>query len=124
MDLGSWKALWEAQTKDARQNTVSGNVILEGVRNTYLHAERRLVAAIGVNDLVIVETPDAVPGYHQSEVQRVRSLVGELGAPKCTEALAHFDEKLLGLVPMRKPTMKSSAKRTINTSSRACRFFY
>ncbi|HEY9447987.1 MAG TPA: mannose-1-phosphate guanylyltransferase/mannose-6-phosphate isomerase, partial [Burkholderiales bacterium] len=58
-DLGSWKALWDTGAKDAAGNVMRGDVQVDGVSNTYVCAEHRLVTAIGVDDLVIVETPDA-----------------------------------------------------------------
>jgi mannose-1-phosphate guanylyltransferase/mannose-6-phosphate isomerase len=62
---------------------------VDGVNNTYICAEHRLVTAIGVDDLVIVETPDAVLVAHRDEVQRVRQLVDEMKARKRTEPLTH-----------------------------------
>jgi mannose-1-phosphate guanylyltransferase/mannose-6-phosphate isomerase len=88
-DLGSWKALWEADTKDEAQNVVRGDVVLDGVRDTYVHAENRLVAAIGVDNLVIVETADVVLVSHKDDVQKVRLMVDELGSRKRSEATTH-----------------------------------
>lgn len=88
-DLGSWKALWDTGKKDAAGNVMRGDVQVDGVNNTYICAEHRLVTAIGVDDLVIVETPDAVLVAHRDEVQRVRQLVDEMKARKRTEPLTH-----------------------------------
>lgn len=88
-DLGSWKALWETGAKDAAGNVIRGDVQVDGVENTYVCAEHRLVTALGVKDLVIVETPDAVLVAHRDEVQRVRQLVDEMKARKRVEPLTH-----------------------------------
>jgi mannose-1-phosphate guanylyltransferase/mannose-6-phosphate isomerase len=88
-DLGSWKALWDTGEKDEAGNVMRGDVQVDGVKNTYICAEHRLVTAIGVDDLVIVETPDAVLVAHRDEVQRVRQLVDEMKARKRTEPLTH-----------------------------------
>ncbi len=88
-DLGSWKSLWDIGDKDASGNVVRGDTQLDGTRNTYVSAGSRLVAALGVSDLVIVETPDAVLVAHRDGVQRVRALVDDLKARKRTEPLTH-----------------------------------
>ncbi len=88
-DLGSWKALWDTGAKDASGNVTRGDVHLDGVSDTYVCSEHRLVTAIGVQDLVIVETPDAVLVAHRDEVQRVRQLVDEMKARKRREPLTH-----------------------------------
>lgn len=59
-DIGSWSALAEISAQDESGNTLQGDVLAEAVRNTYIRAENRMVAAIGVDNLVIVETSDAV----------------------------------------------------------------
>jgi mannose-1-phosphate guanylyltransferase / mannose-6-phosphate isomerase len=68
-DVGSWDALWEIQEKSADGNVTEGDVMTEGVRNTYIKAETRMVAALGVEDLVIVETADAVLVARRSWVE-------------------------------------------------------
>jgi mannose-1-phosphate guanylyltransferase / mannose-6-phosphate isomerase len=88
-DLGSWKTLWETGDKDGNGNVTRGDVQLDNSRNTYVCAEHRFVAAIGVDDLVVVETPDAVLVAHRDEVQHVRQLVDELKLRKRTEPFTH-----------------------------------
>lgn len=88
-DLGSWKALWEVGQKDADGNVVRGDVCLDGVRDSYIMSDRRIVAAIGVKDLIIVDTPDAVLVSHKDEVQRVRQVVEDLRSRKRTEHMTH-----------------------------------
>ncbi|MDP1092210.1 sugar phosphate nucleotidyltransferase, partial [Klebsiella pneumoniae] len=55
-DIGSWSALWEASEKDASGNVIRGDGLVLDTRDTYVHADSRLVATVGVQDLIIVET--------------------------------------------------------------------
>lgn len=77
-DIGSWSALWEVSAKDADGNVFKGDVLSERSRGSYIHADHRLVAAVGVEDLVIVETKDAVLVTHKSQVQDVKKIVEQL----------------------------------------------
>jgi len=77
-DIGSWNALWEIGERDASGNVISGDVILEDVENSYIRAERRLVSAIGVRDLVIVETADAILITPRDRAQGVKDIVAQL----------------------------------------------
>jgi len=77
-DLGSWDALWEMSERDAAGNALAGNVVAEGTRNCYLRSENGLVAAIGVEDIVVVATDDAVMVAPRNRTQEVKQLVGRL----------------------------------------------
>lgn len=77
-DIGSWSALWDVSAKDVDGNVFKGDVLSERSRNSYIHADHRLVAAVGVEDLVIVETKDAVLVAHKSQVQDVKKIVEQL----------------------------------------------
>jgi len=77
-DVGSWAALHEASQADARGNVAHGDVIIEDSDGCYLHAESRLVAAVGLKDHVVVETKDAVMVAPKSRVQDVKKLVLQL----------------------------------------------
>lgn len=77
-DIGSWSALWEVSPKDEHGNTLKGDVLLEQTRNTLVHASHRLVAAVGLEDLVIVETKDAVMVAHKDKVQDVKLIVDQI----------------------------------------------
>ena len=77
-DLGSWDALWEMSRKDGEGNSLAGNVVAEDTRNCYLRSEAALVAAIGVEDLVIVATDDAVMVAPRTRTQEVKNLVARL----------------------------------------------
>jgi mannose-1-phosphate guanylyltransferase/mannose-6-phosphate isomerase len=77
-DIGSWDALWEMGSKDQCGNSVAGNVVVEDTRNCYLRSEAGLVAAIGVEDLVVVATADAVMVAPRNRTQEVKQLVARL----------------------------------------------
>jgi mannose-1-phosphate guanylyltransferase/mannose-6-phosphate isomerase len=87
-DLGSWVALWDAADKDADGNALVGKVVAEDARNCYLRSEAGLVAALGVEDLVVVATADAVMLAPRGRAQDVRQLVARLVAEDRTEAEA------------------------------------
>ncbi len=88
-DVGSWSALWQVQQGDANGNIQRGDVYLDGVSNSLVRAESRIVAVIGVQDLVVVETSDAVLVAHKDQVQRVKQIVEHLKASERTEHLHH-----------------------------------
>ncbi len=88
-DIGSWSALWEVSAKDAEGNVFKGDVLSERSRNSYIHADHRLVAAVGVEDLVIVETKDAVLVTHKSQVQDVKKIVEQLKSSQRHEHANH-----------------------------------
>jgi len=88
-DVGSWSALVEVQLSDADGNVTRGDVYTDNARNCLVRAEGRIVAAIGVQDLVIVETSDAVLVAHKDHVQRVKQVVDHLKANGRTEHLHH-----------------------------------
>jgi mannose-1-phosphate guanylyltransferase / mannose-6-phosphate isomerase len=85
-DLGSWDALWQIAAKDAGGNALVGNVVAEGTGNCYLRSEAGLVAAIGVADLVVVATEDAVMVAPRNRTQEVKQLVARLSADRRDEA--------------------------------------
>ncbi|MDD9304715.1 MAG: mannose-1-phosphate guanylyltransferase/mannose-6-phosphate isomerase [Desulfobacter sp.] len=88
-DLGSFDALWQTGEKDNLENVVSGDVLVHNVKQTYIHAENRLVAAIGLENFVIVETKDAVLVAPRDQVQDVKKIVGQLKENNRNEALTH-----------------------------------
>jgi mannose-1-phosphate guanylyltransferase / mannose-6-phosphate isomerase len=87
-DIGSWDALWELGAKDAAGNASHGHVVAEDTRNCYLRSEGALIAAIGVEDLVVVATADAVMVAPRGHTQEVRRLVARLAAEGRDEATA------------------------------------
>jgi mannose-1-phosphate guanylyltransferase/mannose-6-phosphate isomerase len=88
-DVGSWQSLWDIAARSAEGNVVQGDVLLHGVRNSYIRSEGPLVAAIGVEDLVIVATPDAVLVSHRGATQDVKKIVDELERLKRHHHLHH-----------------------------------
>ncbi|MGH8852684.1 MAG: mannose-1-phosphate guanylyltransferase/mannose-6-phosphate isomerase [Telluria sp.] len=88
-DVGSWTALWEVQPKDGNGNARRGDVYLDGVKNSLVRAESRIVAVVGVEDIVVVETQDAVLVAHKDQVQRVKQVVDHLKSSARTEHLHH-----------------------------------
>ncbi|MDN4036601.1 mannose-1-phosphate guanylyltransferase/mannose-6-phosphate isomerase [Massilia sp. YIM B02443] len=88
-DVGSWSALWEVQAKDGDGNARRGDVYLDNVKNSLVRAESRIVAVVGVEDIVVVETQDAVLVTHKNQVQRVKQVVEHLKSKERTEHLHH-----------------------------------
>lgn len=88
-DVGSWSALWRIGEKDGNGNVLVGDVVARDVRNSYIRAEDRLVAAIGVEDLVIVATDDAVAVAPRNRAQAVRGLVQALKEEGRSEHIFH-----------------------------------
>jgi len=88
-DIGSWSALWEVANKDGQGNAVRGDVLLEDSRNNFIRAESRMVAMLGVSDLVVVETADVVLVARRDQVQEVKKLVDRMKAEKRCEHLIH-----------------------------------
>ena len=85
-DVGCWDALWELGAKDENDNSIAGNVIAEATRNCYLRSEAGLVAAIGIEDLVVVATDDAVMVAPRNRTQEVKNLVARLVRDQRDEA--------------------------------------
>ena len=77
-DVGSWLSLWEIATRSGEGNVVVGDVLTHGARHSDIRSEGPLVAAVGVEDLVIVATPDAVLVSHKNATQDVKKIVDEL----------------------------------------------
>ena len=89
-DVGSWSALWDSQTKDNNNNFVFGDVILDKVNNSYIRsASNRLVSVIGVSNLVIVDTQDAILVADKSQDQLVKNIVQNLQDSKRSECDHH-----------------------------------
>jgi mannose-1-phosphate guanylyltransferase/mannose-6-phosphate isomerase len=77
-DLGAWDAVWQVAEKDAQGNAAVGDVLLHDSHNTLVHATSRLVSVVGLDDLVVVETPDAVMVADRSRSQEVKQIVASL----------------------------------------------
>jgi mannose-1-phosphate guanylyltransferase/mannose-6-phosphate isomerase len=88
-DIGAWEALWQVAPHDAAGNAVHGDVIVLNAEDNLLHAHNRVVAAIGVKDLVVVETPDAVLVAHKDHAQDVKRITEQLDADGRCESEFH-----------------------------------
>jgi mannose-1-phosphate guanylyltransferase/mannose-6-phosphate isomerase len=88
-DVGSWSALWEVGEKDASGNVVEGDAVLHEVSGTYIRTDGPLVAGIGVSDMVVVATEDAVLVAPKDRAQEVRAIVERLKSSGRTEHEAH-----------------------------------
>jgi len=88
-DVGSWSALHEACEQDADGNVIRGDVLAEQTRNSYLYAESRLVAVVGLNNHVVIETKDAVLVAPRDRVQEVKALVSRIKALGRSEHALH-----------------------------------
>ena len=88
-DVGSWSALWQLGEKDSNGNVVTGDVHYKDVNNSYIYSSGRMVAAVGVDDHVIVETADAVFVAHRDRVQDVKEIVTQLKAQGRGEVSTH-----------------------------------
>jgi mannose-1-phosphate guanylyltransferase/mannose-6-phosphate isomerase len=88
-DIGAWSSLWEASTRDAQGNVVQGDVYMHATRNALLISQHRFVAAIGLDDIIVVETPDAVLVVHKNHAQDVKEVVSRLKSDKRSEYQTH-----------------------------------
>lgn len=88
-DVGSWNSLWELGEKDETGNVLLGDVKAVGCKNNFIRSDKHLVAAIGVEDLLIVDTPDAVLVADKAHAQEIKTIVAELNQEKRSEALVH-----------------------------------
>lgn len=88
-DIGSWAALWDVNNKNAAGNAVTGDVFTHNAENCYINTDEKLVAAIGVENLVIVNTKDAVLVIDKSQVQDVKKVVEYLKSAQRREYRLH-----------------------------------
>ncbi|ENZ0175194.1 mannose-1-phosphate guanylyltransferase/mannose-6-phosphate isomerase [Providencia rettgeri] len=88
-DVGAWSSLWELGDKDESNNVLKGDIFIDDSQRCYINAPERLVAAVGVNDLVIVDTKDALLVANRDKVQNVKNIVTSLKANYRREFLHH-----------------------------------
>ncbi len=89
-DLGAWDAVWQVLPKDAFGNAHVGDVLTKDTHRTFVHASNRLVALVGVENLIVVETPDAVLVADISRSQEVKSIVSQLDHEQRKEHTLHL----------------------------------
>ena len=88
-DVGAWSSVWEVQPQDLSGNASRGDVMLESSTNCYVHADYRLVSLLGVTNIVVIETSDAVLVAHKDSAQDVKKLVDRLKADQRPEVNSH-----------------------------------
>lgn len=88
-DLGAWDAVWQVAQKDAQGNAAVGDALFADTRNTLVHATSRLVGVVGLDDVVVVETPDAVMVARRDKSQDVKQIVNALGREQRGEQALH-----------------------------------
>lgn len=129
-DIGSWAALWDVATKDASGNAISGDTLLFGASGCYVDNTGPLTALVGVEDIVVVNTPDALLVVHKDRAQDVRKVAERLKAEKRPELVQHrkvhrpwgwydvvtrgegFQVKHIYIVPGGRMSLQSHAKRS------------
>jgi mannose-1-phosphate guanylyltransferase/mannose-6-phosphate isomerase len=88
-DVGAWDALWDIEAKDANGNVIHGDVHAADTRNALLISQHRLLACVGLDDVVVIETPDAVMVARKDKAQAIGPMVAALKAAGRAECLAH-----------------------------------
>ena len=88
-DLGSFDALWQTEQKDTRANVIKGDVLIHDVNGSYINAQSRLVAVVGMDAVVVVETRDAVLVAPRDRVQDVKQIVNQLKSGSRSESDTH-----------------------------------
>ncbi len=88
-DLGVWDAVWQAGEKDRNGNLIQGDALVEASQNNLIHSSHRLVSAVGVNNLVIIETADAVMVANRSHSQFVKKIISQLSDQAREEHVLH-----------------------------------
>ena len=88
-DLGAWDAVWQVSPKDAAGNASVGDTLVNDSRNTLVHATSRLVGVVGLDNVVVVETPDAVLVIDRARSQDVKHIVGQLNSAGRSEQTLH-----------------------------------
>jgi len=88
-DVGTWSSLWECAEQDSNNNVLQGDVMIDEVNNSYIHSEHRLVAVLGLDNIVVVETADAVMVSSKDCAQNVKTIVNTLIKEQRSEAENH-----------------------------------
>ena len=88
-DIGSWESVWETSDKDLEGNHIEGKVILEKTKNSYIRSDNRLIVGIDLDNLIIVDTRDAILISNKKSSQKVKNIVNKLKARKIPEGNTH-----------------------------------
>ena len=89
-DLGSWDSLWSFEDKNEKGNVTHGDVVIEDTKDSLIHSTHRLVGAVGVENIIIVETADAVLVANRKNSQGVKAIVAKLDKEKRIEGISHL----------------------------------
>ena len=89
-DLGSWDSLWSFEDKNEKGNVAHGDVVIEDTKDSLIHSTHRLVGAVGVENIIIVETADAVLVANRKNSQGVKAVVAKLDKEKRIEGISHL----------------------------------
>ena len=88
-DIGSWKAVWDDSPKDFDGNYSKGKVLIKNSKNSYFRSEERLIVGLGLEDLIVIETRDAILIANKNQDQEVKNIVTELKNNNISEGLSH-----------------------------------
>jgi mannose-1-phosphate guanylyltransferase / mannose-6-phosphate isomerase len=88
-DLGSWDSVWQVGDKDQNQNVTYGDTLLENTKNSLIYANNKLVSTVGIDNLIIIETSDAVMIADRNQSQHVKMIVDKLQSQKREEQVLH-----------------------------------
>ena len=88
-DIGSWESVWKLSSKDINGNSLKGNVITKNATNCLINSESRLLVGIGIKELIVIETNDAILIAHKKRSQEVKSIVEILKEKGISEGLEH-----------------------------------
>ena len=88
-DVGSWSSLWEVTDKDSSNNSIIGDVILADTKSCYIHSNEKLTAILGLEDIVVVDTKDALLVANKNKVQDIKKIVNQLKAEGRTQTSHH-----------------------------------
>ena len=88
-DVGSYSALWEVCPKDKQCNVIKGDVIAQDTTNSYIHSQNKLITTLGIDNLIVIDTPDAVLIANKDKVQNVKEIVNELKSQERQETKLH-----------------------------------
>ncbi len=88
-DLGSWNALWETGEKDESMNVIQGDIVLHDVKRSFLSSKHRMIAAVGIEDCVVVETADAVLVASAARAGDVKKIVDKMKRDRRDEVVNH-----------------------------------
>jgi len=88
-DVGSWSSIWDVHAKDENGNVIKGDVVAMDTHNSLIHSNGKLVTVLGMDDVVVVETKDALMVAHKDKVQDVKKLVNALDAKERSETHNH-----------------------------------